>query len=73
MSTSADATRRRKTSFPRSDLRLIVIDRLFAFCARNDAPISFPLSSDEAPSCRARSPVPGVSTLMTSAPSSASW
>ena len=58
-STSALATRRLKTSLPASCLRLSVIDFLPAFCARNEAPISFALSAGSAPSWRARSPRPG--------------
>ncbi len=45
-STSASRvrTRRRRTSLPRACLRLTVSDRLPAFCARNDTPISATLS-----------------------------
>ena len=48
--------------------KLTVTDRLPAFCARNEAPIKAALRSGSAPSRRAKSPPPGASTLMTSAP-----
>src|SRR6478609_7823779 len=72
-STSADSTRRRRTSLPSGFFRFSVTDRLPAFWARNEAPMCLPLRSASAPSWRARSPPSGTSILTTSAPSNASW
>jgi hypothetical protein len=54
-------------------LRLTVTDFLPAFWARKDTPMPFAFRSGSAPRLRARSPRPGASTLMTSAPRWASW
>ena len=72
-STSAVSTSRRRTALPSAALRFSVSDFLPAFWARNEAPMCCALSAGSAPSWRARSPSPGTSTLITSAPISASW
>ena len=59
------------SALPVSDFRLTVTDFLPPFWARKEAPMRRRLSEASAPNCRARSPS-GISTLMTSAPSSAS-
>jgi hypothetical protein len=61
-------------ALPASCLRFTVTDFLPAFCARKRHPHALrAFRSGSAPSCRARSPRPAASTLMTSAPICASW
>ncbi len=70
--TSEVVTSRTNAARPFADFRFSVIERLPAFCARKEAPMPRRLSSGSAPSWRAKSPAPGTSTLITSAPSWAS-
>src|SRR3984893_11195256 len=67
------ATSSLKILFPSGVFKLMVTDCLPAFTATKEVPINSFDQAGSAPSWRARSPVPGCSILMISAPRSANW